>query len=208
MRRETCRAAGDAQLRLLMGKTGFVLVSLISLMNAVVRTGGLFVIVPMLGAALLGLSVGAIGFALMLGSVCGLIAAYPAGWLADRFGRKTVIVPATVLTGSSMLLFCVAPTYAWFAAACIAWGVASSVGGAAPAAYAADSAPPGMNAAAMSTFRMTGDAGYVIGPLALGLIADAYGTVTALLVAASLIVAVGVAFAAIAPESHRARAAI
>jgi MFS transporter, DHA1 family, multidrug resistance protein len=205
---EVARPPFVQQLRLLMGKTGFVLVSLISLMNAVVRTGGLFVIVPMLGAALLGLSVGAIGFALMLGSVCGLIAAYPAGWLADRFGRKTVIVPATVLTGSSMLLFCVAPTYAWFAAACIAWGVASSVGGAAPAAYAADSAPPGMNAAAMSTFRMTGDAGYVIGPLALGLIADAYGTVTALLVAASLIVAVGVAFAAIAPESHRARAAI
>ena len=38
------------------------------------------------------------------------------------------------------------------------------MGGAAPAAYAADSAPPGMNAAAIGAFRMTGDAGYVIGP--------------------------------------------
>ena len=168
------------QFRLLFGKVGFLLVSLISLMNAVVRTGGLFAIVPMLATALLGLSVGAIGFALMLGSVCGLIAAYPAGWLADRFGRKAVIVPATVMTGVSMLLFCVAPNYGWFIAACIVWGVASSVGGAAPAAYAANSAPPGMNAAAMSTFRMTGDAGYVIGPLALGLIADIYGPVMAL----------------------------
>jgi hypothetical protein len=63
-----------------------------------------------------------------------------------------------------------------------------------------------MNAAAMSTFRMTSDAGYVIGPLALGLIADLFGPVTALMVAASLIVIVGAAFAAVAPETHRARA--
>jgi MFS transporter, DHA1 family, multidrug resistance protein len=194
------------QLRLLFGKVGFVLVSLIALMNAVVRTGGLFAIVPMLATALLGLSVDAIGLALMLGSICGLLAAYPSGWLADRFGRKAVIVPASVMTGISMLLFCVAPSYLWFVAACIVWGVASSVGGSAPAAYAADSAPPGMNAAAMSTFRMTSDAGYVIGPLALGLIADLFGPVTALMVAASLIVVVGAAFAAVAPETHPARA--
>ena len=104
-----------------------------------------------------------------------------------------------------MLLFCVAPTFGWFIAACILWSVASSVGGAAPAAYAADSAPPGMNAAAMSTFRMTGDAGYVIGPLALGLIADIYGPVAALLGAAILLVLVGAAFAIVAPETYRGR---
>ena len=193
------------QFRLLTGKVGFLLVSVISLMNAVVRTGGLFAIVPMLATALLGLSTGAIGFALMVGSVCGLVAAYPAGWLSDRFGRKAVIVPATVITGASMLLFCVAPTFGWFIAACILWSVASSVGGAAPAAYAADSAPPGMNAAAMSTFRMTGDAGYVIGPLALGLIADIYGPVAALLGAAFLLVLVGAVFAIVAPETYRGR---
>jgi MFS family permease len=204
---ETVLPPFSAQLRLLIGNIGFLLVSLISLMNAVVRTGGLFVIVPMLATARLGISVGRIGFALMLGSVCGLLAAYPAGWLADRFGRKAVIVPATLMTGASMLLFCVAPSYAWFAAACIVWGIASSVGGAAPAAYAADSAPPGMNAAAMSTFRMTGDAGYVIGPLALGWLADLHGPVPALVASASLIVLVGVGFAVLASETHRGGAA-
>jgi MFS transporter, DHA1 family, multidrug resistance protein len=194
------------QLRMLAAKPGFLLVSSIALMNAVVRTGGLFALIPMLATSSLGLAVGAIGFALMLGSVCGLAAAYPAGWLADRFGRKAVIVPATVMTGLSMVLFCMAPSYAWFVTASIVWGVASSVGGAAPAAYAADSAPHGMNAAAMSAFRMTADAGYVIGPLALGLIADLYGPITALLVAAALIVVVGAMFAVAAPESHRAKA--
>ncbi len=193
-----------AQLRMLATKAGFVLVSLISLMNAVVRTGGLFAIVPMLATTSLGLTTGSIGFALMLGSVCGLLAAYPSGWLADRFGRKTVIVPATLMTGASMLLFFLAPSYGWFVAAAVAWGVASSVGGSAPAAYAADSAPPGMNAAAMSSFRMVGDAGYVIGPLALGLVADLYGATVALLLGASLVIIVGALFAMAAPETYRA----
>jgi MFS family permease len=201
------RVPFSKQARMLMAKIGFLLVSLISLMHAVVRTGGLFAIIPILGTSRLGLSVAAIGVAIMLGSVFGLVAAYPSGWLADRFGRKPVIVAATVMTGASMLLFCVAGSYALFVAACIVWGIASSVGGAAPAAYAADSAAPGMNAAAMSIYRMTADAGYVIGPLALGLIADLYGPVAALLIAAAMLVLVGAAFAIVAPETYRSKAA-
>jgi DHA1 family multidrug resistance protein-like MFS transporter len=114
-------------------------------------------------------------------------------------------VPATLISGTSMVLFCFAPNYAWFTAACIVWGIAISAGGSAPAAYAADTAPPGMNAAAMSTFRMTGDLGYVIGPLALGLIADLYGPVTALLSGAGALILVGAAFALIAAETHPRR---
>jgi MFS transporter, DHA1 family, multidrug resistance protein len=198
----------SSQIRLLVGKTGLLLVGLIALLNAFVRTGALFAIIPILGTVQLGLSVGAIGTAMMLGSVFGLAAAYPAGTLADRFGRKPVIVAATVMTGASMLLFAMAGSYAAFVAASIVWGVASSVGGAAPAAYAADSAAPGMNAAAMSLYRMTADAGYVIGPLALGLMADAQGPIAALLVSATLLVLAGVAFALVAPETYRSKAAM
>ena len=193
------------QLRLLTSQIGFLLVSLIALMNAVVRTGGLFAVIPVMITAQLGISVAAVGSAMALGSVCGLIAAYPAGWLTDRFGRKAVIVPATLITGVSMLLFCYAPNYAWFTAGCVVWGIASSIGGAAPAAYAADSAPPGMNAAAMSIFRMMADAGYVIGPLVLGLMVDITGALPALLTGAGLLVVVGVAFAILAPETFRGR---
>jgi DHA1 family multidrug resistance protein-like MFS transporter len=194
-----------AQMRTLMSNVGYVLVSLISLMNAVVRTGGLFAIIPLLATASLGISVSAIGFAMMLGSIAGLFASYPAGWLADRYGRKSVIVPATLISGTSMVLFCIAPNYPWFTAACIVWGIAISAGGSAPAAYAADTAPPGMNAAAMSTFRMTGDLGYVIGPLALGFIADLYGPVAALLGGAGMLILVGAAFALIATETNPRR---
>jgi MFS-type transporter involved in bile tolerance (Atg22 family) len=60
-----------------------------------------------------------------------------------------------------------------------------------------------MNAAAMSTFRMMGDAGYVIGPLLLGLIADVYGPITAIVWPSAVLVLVGMVFAAAAPETYR-----
>jgi hypothetical protein len=64
-----------------------------------------------------------------------------------------------------------------------------------------------MNAAAIGTYRMTSDAGYVIGPLALGLIADLHGPIAALVGSASLLVLVGAAFALAAPETYRGRPA-
>lgn len=193
-----------AQALLLARHRGFALACLISLANAAARTGGLFNLVPLIGNDL-GLAVDAIGFAMAAGSVLGLAVAYPAGMMVDRFGRKAVIAPATVIAGFSMLLFCVAPGYLWFVAASLAWGIASGVGGAAPATYAADSAPPGMNAVTMSMFRMVGDIGYVAGPLVLGFAADLYGAGPALVGVAALLALAGLGFAAFAPETHKAR---
>jgi MFS family permease len=187
-----------------LGHRGFLLVSLIALMNAVVRTGGLFALIPLLAVSTLGLTVAQLGFALMLSNVVGLVGAYPAGWITDRLGRKAVIVPSTVLTGLSMVLFCFAPSYVWFVAASLVWGFATSLSISAPAAYVVDTAPAGMNAAAMSTYRMTADAGYVIGPIGLGLIADLTNPVVAILTSGVAIVAIGVVFAVASPETRPA----
>ena len=193
------------QMRVMQAQIGFLLASLITFMNAFVRTGSLFATIPIIATINLGLSMTEIGFAMMLGSITGLMAAYPAGWVTDQFGRKAVIVPATLLAGISMAVFCFALSYAWFVAAAVVWGIASTVGGSAPAAYAADTAPTGMNAAAMSMFRWMGDAGYVVGPLALGLIVDVFGPEFSLMLSAALLIAMGIAFAAFAPETFRGR---
>jgi MFS transporter, DHA1 family, multidrug resistance protein len=190
------------QMLKLLSHRGFLLVSLISLMNAVVRTGGLFALIPLLATTTLGLSVTQIGFAMMVSGVCGFVAAYPAGWLTDRIGRKAVIVPSTVLTGLSMVLFCYAPSYAWFIAASIVWSVSTSISSSAPAAYVADTAPVGMNASAMTTYRMTADAGYVLGPPGLGLLADLTSTTVAIISASIVLVSIGAIFA-VAPPDRR-----
>jgi DHA1 family multidrug resistance protein-like MFS transporter len=194
-----------AQLRIMLGKPGFLLVCLINLVGSIARTGALFGLIPVLGLTRLALTADQIGLGLGLGSITALALGYPAGILADRFGRKPVIVPSTLLSGLAMLLFLVAPSFAWFLAACLVWSAAIGISGAAPAAYAADLAPPGMNAAAMSAYRLLSDSGYVLGPLLLGLIADLFGMEAALGLTAALLVAVAVAFALAAPETLRRR---
>lgn len=189
------------QVRALMRHVGFLLVSLISLVSAIGRTGALFAIVPLLASVKLGLSAGQVGAGFAMASILGLLASYPAGALADRFGRKWVIVPATLVNGGSMAVFALVPSLTGFLAACALWGVASAVSGAAPAAYAADTAPPGMNAIAMSSFRMLADLGYVIGPIALGLLADLHSTEFALSFAGVLTVSAALLFAKYAPET-------
>jgi MFS family permease len=192
-----------AQVRILTGHRGFMLVSLVSFMNAVARTGGLFNVIPVLAHDRLGLNADRIGLGLALASLVGLVVIYPSGVLVDRYGRKSVIVPATFMAGISLVLFLLAPSYAWFLAGCVAWSLASGVGGAAPAAYAADVAPPGMNAAAMSGFRMLADLGYVVGPIALGLATDLVGADLTLGGSAVLLAATALIFARFAPETYR-----
>jgi fucose permease len=62
-----------------------------------------------------------------------------------------------------------------------------------------------MNAAAMSTYRMLSDLGYVIGPIALGAVTDLWGVDTALTTAAALMLVVAALFARLAPETYRWR---
>jgi MFS transporter, DHA1 family, multidrug resistance protein len=191
-----------AQVGLLTRHPGFVLVGAIAFTNAVARTGALFALIPILGRDRLSLTPERIGLALALTSLVGLALVYPSGIVVDRYGRKTVIVPATLVAGAALSVFLLAPSYAWFVAGCLVWGVATGLSGAAPAAYAADVAPAGMNAAAMSAYRMLGDVGYVLGPLALGAVTDLFGVEAALAVAAALLVLVGLAFARFAPETY------
>lgn len=193
------------QLLLLARNVGFLLVCLIGLVNATARTGALFSIVPVLARDRLALTASEIGFGFALGSIIGLAITYPAGVLVDHYGRKAVIVPATVLTGFSMLAFSIAPSYFWFLFATGLWGGASAASGAAPAAYAADSAPGGMNAAAMGGYRMLSDMGYVVGPILLGLLADMQGLDAPMWIAATGLVVTAVLFGMIAPETHSGR---
>ncbi|MDI3340573.1 MAG: MFS transporter [Sphaerobacter sp.] len=202
----TARPPFAQQVRLLTATPAFLLVSLVAFGNAFARTGALFNLVPTLAQSRIGLSESQIGLGLALVSIGGLAVAYPSGLLVDRFGRKAVIVPATLLSATALALFSVAPNFAWYLVSCSVWAAASGVSGAAPAAYAADVAPPGMNAAAMGAFRMLADAGYVVGPALLGWTADLVGTNASLYGTALLLAACGLSFARFAPETYAARA--
>ena len=196
------------QLRTLFSRVGFLLISLVSFAQFFARTGAIFTVVPVLGAVKLGLKPDQIGTGLTLVSLLNLGMVYLTGVLADRFGRKTIIVPSNLLTVVSMVGLALAPSYGWFVAGLALWGIAGGVAGAVPAAYAADMAPPGMNALTMSTFRMISELGYVIGPLLLGWISDLSNGETALFTTAGIFAATSALFALFAPETRKRRQGI
>ena len=191
------------QVRLLTAQLGFLLVAIVSFTAFFARTGALFNLVPTLGDNKLNLTPGQIGAGLALISIVGLVLAYPSGMLVDRFGRKSVIVPSTLISGGSLAMFALAPNLLWFILACFAWAIAIGIQGPAPAAYAVDTAPAGMVASAMGTYRMLADAGYIAGPLLLGFAADVMSTETALYLTGGMVVAAGIMFAILAPETYR-----
>lgn len=201
------RLSFGQQVRLFASQPSFLLISLVSFSAFFSRTGGLFNVIPVLADERLHLTPDQIGLGLSSISVMALLLAYPSGIISDRFGRKVVIVPATLGTGLAFIVFPMAPTFFWFMVACAVWSFGTGFGSAAPNAYAADLVPPGMNAAAMGSYRMLAESGYVAGPLIIGATADVFGVDVALGMTAALLIVVGLAFWLFAPEVTHRRAA-
>ncbi len=192
----------NVQLRSLFSQVGFLLICLVTFAQFFARTGAVFAVVPIMGAAKLGLSPDQLGVILTLVSLSNLAMVYFSGMLVDRFGRKTVIVPSTFLAGLSLAAFALSSSYEWMLFSAIFWGVAGGISGPAPAAYAADMAPPGMNAITMSSYRMVADLGYVVGPLLLGWIADGFSSEASLYVTCGLFLVSCALFTLFAPEAR------
>ncbi len=110
------------QLRFLFRQAGFLLICLVNFTQFFARTGAIFAVMPVLGAVKLGLKPDEIGTGLTLVSLLNLGMVYFAGVLADRFGRKPVIVPANLFSAFSLAILALAPGKGWFMAGLMLWG--------------------------------------------------------------------------------------
>lgn len=181
---------------------GFILVSAVSLTQFIGRTGALFTVVPLLGTEVLHLSASDIGIAFSLVNILNIGTVYFSGWFADRYGRKPVIAPATLVAGLGMAMFAFSGSQTMFMLSAAMWGLGAGISGPAPTAYVADLAPGKSRPQVFGYFRSVSDAGYIIGPIALGWITSQFGYHFPLLLTAGMIVMSGVLFWVFAPETH------
>ena len=186
-------APGRAWVRMLRSKE-FVLISFVTMTIFFTRTASRQTLIPLLADERLGMSPGVLGAVFMGMSLINVVLLTPSALAADSFGRKAVIVPSMIATGIALLLYAAATGYPMFLFASVAISVAMSLSGPAPAAYAADIAPPDARGLAMGLYRSTGDIGFVIGPPLLGWIADQSSFSVALSFNAALAVLAGVLF--------------
>ncbi len=192
--------APGAAARAVVWSAPFLLVGLVSFVQFFARTGAFFTVVPLLGKDRMGASEAQIGLVQTLAQVVNLAVLYHAGLLADRLGRKRVIVPATLVCGLAMALFALSGNYATYLLSAFVWGLGSGFAGPSPAAYVADLAPPALRGRVFGAYRSLADSGYIVGPILLGWLAGVGGYALPLLLTAALFLLSGTLFGLAAPE--------
>ncbi|HXV94651.1 MAG TPA: MFS transporter [Pseudonocardia sp.] len=171
------------------------------------RFGGLQSLVPLIAYGALGIGVAQMGLVLGGITLSTVLVVRLAGGLSDRWGRKRVIVPAMAVAGVGAAALAFSDSVAVFLVATLVTGVAAGFGGGAPAAYLADVAAPAVRGRSVGVYRTFGDVGTILGPVALGVAAEAWGYSAAALVLAGVVLASTAVFAALSRESSGPRRA-
>jgi len=152
-------------------------------------------LLPLLFAAE-GLSVGRIGV---------LAALYPGVWCigqlftgawSDRIGRKPFIVSGMLLQGLALALMAMTTGFAPWAVGAVLVGVGTALVYPTLLAAVGDVAHPAWRASAVGIYRLWRDAGYVVGALLGGIVADAFDVRAAVWAVAILSAASGLIVAA------------
>jgi MFS transporter, DHA1 family, multidrug resistance protein len=125
-------------------------------------------LVPLFASDVLGMSTVGIGvlFAVALGTE--FLVLYPAGSVADRRGRKPVLVPALAGLAVATAVLGLAPTPLALGVLLAVLGVMSGAAGVPPGAMLSDVAPEPASGMAVGVFRFCGDLGFTLGPLLAG----------------------------------------
>jgi MFS transporter, DHA1 family, multidrug resistance protein len=125
-------------------------------------------LVPLFASDVLGMSTVGIGvlFAVALGTE--FLVLYPAGSVADRRGRKPVLVPALAGLAVATAVLGLAPSPLALGVLLAVLGVMSGAAGVPPGAMLSDVAPEPASGMAVGVFRFCGDLGFTLGPLLAG----------------------------------------
>jgi MFS family permease len=143
----------------------------------------------------------------------GLLAAlYPAVWglgqlltgpLSDRLGRKPLITAGMLLQALALAGTAMAGSFLPWAASAILLGIGTAMVYPTLLAAIGDVAHPSWRATAVGVYRLWRDAGFAVGALLAGLVADLAGLAAAVWVVAALTAASGLVVAVRMYETHQ-----
>ena len=179
-------------LRLLISPA-FIFVGMFTLMIVANRQGGRFSVLPLYGENK-GFTASQLGSFISVTHIPQFFTTMLAGFLSDKFGRKSTIIPAVTLIVIGLILFIFTDNVPKLILSGILLGLGEGLAGPPSLAFFADIAPPGLEGVTMGLYRTFGGVGSAIGALLLGGIADLSGFAASLIVDAALLIcaAVGV----------------
>jgi MFS transporter, DHA1 family, multidrug resistance protein len=167
-------------------------VLLMSVTNAVLtanQTGVLVFLFPLYLVKRGGVGPDAVGLIVSLSVLGRLLALWLGGSISDRWGRLPVLIPGLVIYAALL----VSLTFLTHPLALGLWslaiGAAAGLVAAFPTALIADQVPPPLHGVAIGWLRTMTDSGQILGPLAMGAVADAVDLSTPFLLGAALLMA-------------------
>jgi MFS family permease len=139
---------------------------------------GRFLILPLIGSDL-GLTAGEIGALVSVGAFADLVLFPLSGLVMDRYGRLFAVGPAFAVMGGGLFLLAAAASTTMVGIAAVVIGIGNGLGSGSMLTLSSDLAPrdaPSEFLAALGTIR---DAGRIVGPIVVGVIADTLGLASA-----------------------------
>ena len=190
----------------LMLSPAFIFVGLFALMIVANRQGARFSVMPLFGRDK-GFEPDALGLWISITHFPQFFTTLASGYLSDRFGRKTPIIPAITLLALGIGTFIWADNLWQLLLSGVLLGMGEGLGSPAGTVFFADIAPPGMEGVTIGLLRTFGGVGTIVGALALGAIADFAGFAWALWIDAAILAASGIGLVLFVRETYRARRA-
>ena len=179
---------------------GLIVVGLFQLMVVTNRQGGRYSLMPLFGAEK-GFGPGELGVFITITHLLQFFAVIVGGILADKFGRKFPIMPASIVTLMGILVFIYGDTYLLLAFSGLLLGIGEGLSGSPTAAFFADMAPRGLEGVTMGLFSSYAGTGALFGAMFLGALADFWSFNRALWVDGLLLVIAGLLVVVVARET-------
>lgn len=147
-------------------------------------------LVPLLVVEVLDRPTSWTGLAFAVAAIVQAVLLQPAGRLVDTWGRRPMLAAGLVMCAASSALIPFAPNMAWLVVSLCVFGAGSAVMSTAPTAMVGD-ATAGTGGTPVAVFQMASDLGSIIGPLAVGALADHYPLPIAFGIGAALMAVLG-----------------
>lgn len=190
----------------LMFNPAFILVGMFALMIVANRQGARLSVMPLFGHQK-GFGPDDLGLWLSVTHFPQFFTTMLSGYLSDRFGRKTPILPSVILITLGIAVFIWAGNLWQLLLSGVLLGMGEGLGSPAGTVFFADIAPPGLEGVTIGLLRTFGGVGTVIGALVLGAIADASSFSWSLWVDAAVFAASGIGLLIFVRETYRRRPA-
>lgn len=149
-----------------------------------------------------GTSIAGLALATMaIGNVCAVV---PSGYLSDRMGRRNLLIPGLLVSGSATMLLGVTTSLPYFLAVAFVSGATTGMFTSPQQAAIADILGAKTRAGtAVAAFQMSNDLGMIVGTVAVGMIAQHLSFEWAFAISGAILLLAGLGWV-LAPETRAA----